>query len=592
LRLRDDNTSFGASDILYVYPVNLPAQSRKLFTLYMPLRGQRQLSVELVDGVGRPLLSQQTRIEALSSGSYLVGVFASDLSLLNVLARFSQTNGDRVAVAHLKLADLPPTPQGWAGLDMLVFNDVDTSQLTSTQQDALNYWVGHGGRLIVGGGPNAEQTIAGLSSLLPFAGVTIQTLSGPLTGSYLTDLDDLSSQTLNNRGPYVAAVPTNPTGNIIAQENGVSFGNDVPLTTSIKRGRGQVYYIAFDLGLAPLDTLAGQPQFFGQFAGQFQPQLGRFVEQAKIDNIRSSLALIPDQTLPSPATVAVYLIVYIVALGPANYYVLGRLKRREWAWYSIPIIILLFSSYGYFSGFRLRGGRPLVRQITVLQAESNASMASLDAFVGVYSPHRADYALEIESQAALVESLPDTFGINNELTVTSGSNTTVIENLRADIGGIPAIMAHSQTIPPQIRASLSHNRANNHLAGHIINDTGQPITDVQLVLQNKALNLGMLPPGETQVDGTTYKLNANGRFYQFANFGENSKETMKLASRDMTVKAVLGLNDNENSPRNLSGLYLVGWQERSPMQVKLVGRGGDKMDDALLVVGLPVVEHD
>ncbi len=177
------------------------------------------------------------------------------------------------------------------------------------------------------------------------------------------------------------------------------------------------------------------------------------------------------------------------------------------------------------------------------------------------------------------------------MTVTSGK-TTFIENLRADIGGLPAVTARVQTSPPQITAKLSHNRANNHLEGTITNDTGQPITDVQLILKNQALDVGLLPPGETKIDGTIYKLEANDSFYQFANIDQSSPETIKLASRDMMVKAILGLDNNDNALQNLSGPYLVGWQTGSPIQVNLVGRDGDKMADTLLLVGLSPVEHN
>ncbi len=347
-----------------------------------------------------------------------------------------------------------------------------------------------------------------------------------------------------NRGPYVAAVPTTPTGNIMAQENGL------PLI--IERGLGHVFYMAFDLGLAPLDTLVFHPQFMPHFAGYFHPQSSHFVEHADPSDIRSGLALIPDQTLPKPATVAIYLIIYILVLGPANYFILNRFKRREWAWFSIPVIIFLFSGYGYFSGFRLRSGRPLVRQIAILQAESGAPLANLDAFVGIYSPHRAGYTLELDTPTALVESLPDSYGINSELTVTGDNTTTIIENLRADIGGIPGIIAHSHTASPKIKANLRYHRVNNQITGHIINDTGQPIAYAQLVMQNKVLNLNTLSSGETQVDGIAYNLGTTRHFYQFDDDDNDPQKTMQLASQDMTLKAVFGLNNYEELSLNFA----------------------------------------
>ena len=99
-------------------------------------------------------------------------------------------------------------------LDIVVFNDIDSAQLTPAQQDALNSWVRSGGFLVVGGGPNAAQTMAGLRHLLPFSGVTMRTLPHPLTG-----LQNFIRTPLADRGPYVAAVPTNFTGSVLAQQD-------------------------------------------------------------------------------------------------------------------------------------------------------------------------------------------------------------------------------------------------------------------------------------------------------------------------------------------------------------------------------------
>ena len=213
-------------------------------------------------------------------------------------------------MAHLKLADLPPNPRTWSGLDILVFNDVDTTQLTAAQQDALTDWIRAGGRLLVGGGPNAAQTIAGLKPLLPFSNLaaqdlavqdlavqdlTIQTLTHPVAA-----LEDFVRIPMEDRGPYVAAVPTNVTGRVLLQQD------DWPLIIVAGQGLGQVYYLAFDFSLAPLDILAGQPHFFPYLmGGVLEPrQRGYFAENVDPYLMRDSLALIPDQVLPSPLTLA------------------------------------------------------------------------------------------------------------------------------------------------------------------------------------------------------------------------------------------------------------------------------------------------
>ena len=593
IRVRDDSAGFSASNILYVYPVDLPAQSRRQFTLHAPLRGQRQLLVEVVDGDGALLASTIDQIEPLKPTAFLVGVVAGDLSLLNELAGLLTDDGERVAVAHLNPDDLPAIPQAWVGLDVLVFNDVDTTLLTAAQQDLLHHWVNSGGRLVVGGGPNALQTIAGLKPLLPFANLTIQTLAHPLD-----EFQKFAKTSLADRGPYVAALPANVAGHVIVTEEGL------PLIVSLEHGLGQVYYLAFDLGLAPLDLLAGKPQFFPRLIGQLQPQAEYLTRRAGWGDMQNSLALISDQTLPTPGVVTIYLCLYILAMGPLNYFVLRRLKRREWGWFTIPTIILLFSGYGYFSGFRLRGGEPLVRQISVTQATVGGPLASVISFVGVYSPYRADYTLQFD-QPALIESLPNSYGVTNELTVIN-RDSTVVENLRGDIGGMPAIIAHSQTTAPQITTNLSYDKTSRRFRGVIINNTGRPLNRASLVLieansktssgstgdesnRYQVAHLGTLSAGETAVDTVAVQRSVYDLFYE-QDYLNNNPE-LELVSRDLAIRTILGLSHNYSSQpeRRLTTLHLTGWQSGSPLNVTLANRPGDHKNETLLLMNLPLI---
>ncbi|MBK8024645.1 MAG: hypothetical protein IPK19_25285 [Chloroflexi bacterium] len=45
-----------------------------------------------------------------------------------------------------------------------------------------------------------------------------------------------------------------------------------------------------------------------------------------------------------------FLALYILLVGPANYFLLSRINRREWAWVTIPILILVFSALAHTLG--------------------------------------------------------------------------------------------------------------------------------------------------------------------------------------------------------------------------------------------------
>ena len=58
------------------------------------------------------------------------------------------------------VADLPERVEGWGGLDRLVWQDVDSNQLSAGQLDALRRWLAAGGRLVIVGGSAGIGTLS------------------------------------------------------------------------------------------------------------------------------------------------------------------------------------------------------------------------------------------------------------------------------------------------------------------------------------------------------------------------------------------------------------------------------------------------
>ena len=52
---------------------------------------------------------------------------------------------------------------------------------------------------------------------------------------------------------------------------------------------------------------------------------------------------LPSLALPPIGGLLVLLFGYIVLIGPINYLVLRRLDRREWAWVTMPVLIVVFT---------------------------------------------------------------------------------------------------------------------------------------------------------------------------------------------------------------------------------------------------------
>jgi len=462
-------------------PVQLPRQSRKQIPVYISIQSDPRLVINLVDQQGEIRAKKTVNFQKLSANDFLVGVLSSNGSLLNSLAGLGTSSNRRIAVAHLEIADLPETLQGWSALDMLIFNDIDSAQLSTVQRDLLRHWLYAGGRLVIGGGPNAAQTLAGLSNILPYENIENVILPHPIP-----ELDPLHSLPLEDRGPYVA---TNLSGSILSNPQAASIAaqDNLPLITSLSRGEGEIIYIAFDLSLAPMDTLLTQKASLKQLFRQLEPRSFSFLDlPGGTDQIETSMSLIPGLSLPRPWTIALYLIAYIILVGPLNYLILGRFKKREWMWGTIPLIILIFCGIGYARGYGLSGRQIILRQLTVIngqadnaqvtgmpkraqpvspllipiaidttadnterEPEIDRSLAEYNTFVGVFSTQRAKYKITIDD-APLAQPLSS---YNQELNISYGEPTTITD-LYGEIGSMPIALARGQLAMPDVDAQL------------------------------------------------------------------------------------------------------------------------------------------
>ena len=156
-------------------------------------------------------------------------------------------------------------------------------------------------------------------------------------------------------------------------------------------------------------------------------------------NMPYALQNLPMLDLPSVRGLAVMLIIYIISVGPINYFFLKRAKRLQWAWVSIPAITLLFSALTLGFGIALHGNDIFINKITYLQLEPNGD-AKFSAFVGVFSPAQTSYQVEI-SGGGLISPLspyyePWMSSIDPSTVFASGSSLTMVQGEPALVKGL------------------------------------------------------------------------------------------------------------------------------------------------------------
>jgi hypothetical protein len=477
--------------VTYATPIDLPTQSSKQVTLYVYLPTHtNRLSVELRDERGRLLHEAQTNLlRPLEMGALLYGLASGDGGRLAFL---ENVPGGRTetAVANLTISQLPDIPAALAPLDVLLFHDVDSGQLTPAQRDALTQWISLGGQLVVAGGPGWQQTVAGLSDLLP---VTVQ------SSRSVDDLPALAAwagTSLRDPGPYVTAVATLRRGEVIIQEG------ELPLLARHTYGRGAVYFLALDPTLSPLRDWDGNETLWAQIADNAPRSPGWGVGFQRNYAAAQAVQIIPGLSLPSIWLILLFMLGYIVLIGPVNYLLVWRLNRRELAWLTIPAIILLVSAGTYLVGTQLMGRSMVINQMSVAFGHVDSDAMRVQSLTAVYSPRRANYDLTMPGD---VLARPFTQGYYGGSGIGQGGNVAAMERdthltarqARVDVGGLQNFVAEFQQPRPAFsgRVNLTIDGSGASLDIYLQNNESWTLEHGTLIYGDAVYPLGNLAGG-------------------------------------------------------------------------------------------------
>lgn len=568
------NDQGGAS--IYGVDVSLPASSRKEFFLYVYSTGAtRNFSVSVLEG-GTERANNKLNVSCADSDATLFGVVADDPSAYNILNDIRPLVGV-TRLAHLTIADLPDSEQGWAALDALVVANVDTGKLSAAQKQALNLWIANGGKLFITGGLRWQTTTAGLKDFMPVNVTATKNVMGlSALAAYIKDASALDA------GTIIAAGTLQKGASVLVEQDGV------PLLVEMQRGYGKIYYFAADPALKPLSDWNGMKEIYDRLLAFKSPK--PIWANASFDSNQANTALssMPQLALPSIIYVCCWLGIYILVVGPVNYFVLRRMKRAELAWVTVPVLVIMFSCLAFISGYAYRGTTPILNRLALAQAWEGVDQARVNALVGVYSPSRTSYNVETQNQFMLYP-LQDNQSLqgNNWLSLKN-QNGTSLQDVRVEIGGVQSIGAEGYIPALGVRHNLvvSFGDVEILLEGTITNTSKYTLRDAILVTPNEWLPLGDLAPNATK-QIAQLRLNApNPQPIDVSGIMSTlglraypaPTDSVEERRRAAFLQAALPSNNNSLA---LSGVYLMGWLDEIPAPIGLQDQSIKPIDTTL-----------
>lgn len=479
-------------EIVYTQPISLPNRSDKRTVLYVhqPALAGR-IEVQLRDESGRLLRQAQSdRLDRLPDDQLLYGVVSSEPAVWTFLEQ-AGPGGAEASVALLEMADLPEVGMAWEALDVLVFNNVDTARLTLAQQEALRGWLGLGGTLVLTGGPGWQQSAAAFAELMPVAVGDVASVPD------LPGLEQRTGVPFRDPGPYVIVRSNLRSGEAVLRDG------DQLLLARRAVGRGTLIFLALDPTLAPLLDWRGSPIFWADFAGETPPDPPWAHGPRNPFSANGALTSLPALALPSALGLFLFLGLYVIAVGPANYLILRRLGRRELAWITIPALILVFSALAYITGFSLRGNDVVVNQVSVAYGSLQGTQARTSTLLGLFSPRRASYDVQLPAGALVrpfSREFGDMSGPGSESAISRGASV-ILQDVRVDVSGVETYIAHSYRPLPAIdgRVQIRLDGTDARLEIDLQNNGDFTLQNAGVLVGTNFVSLGNLQPGDRAI---------------------------------------------------------------------------------------------
>ena len=185
--------------------------------------------------------------------------------------------------------------------------------------------------------------------------------------------------------------------------------SSLPLVVRGPYGFGRVTLIALDVDQKIFSDWPDRGLFWGRAidlrpqradTGNVGPQfsaVARFYQNGISDlstQLRAALEQFPGVKLIPFGWVAFFIFLYILLIGPGDYFFLKKvLKRMELTWITFPTIVIAVSLVAYYAAYLLKGNDLLVNQVDVIDIDQVDGLVRGTTWASLFSPQNRDYSI-------------------------------------------------------------------------------------------------------------------------------------------------------------------------------------------------------
>jgi hypothetical protein len=635
-------------------PTLQPGEQITLMTYVKPGTAGSEITVTVRSTDGKTTFAtskaRRDNFDALPTNSYLCLTVGSKLSsLLRALSKkpgsgkgdneedelLAEESPTKVVAAET-VEQLPTRWFGYGGIDLIVLTSGSERLIAELagdrtgRKEALAEWVRRGGRLLVSVGHNHQfvnELLAGLdlikcpiggsisqprlflenrSESLPRDPGILQDKPGRSKTAHPIELALLKPQAGVD---VLMAAEVQPVPKPLPNNN-----EKAPVLVQSSCGLGRVMLVAFDLDQPPFTNWEGQERFWTALAQDFGLRLAGPIAQNPNKGsltrnelpemgglLADNLEAFDDIPVVSFGWVALFIVLYIIVVGPLDYWFLKKVvKRLELTWITFPAVVLIVSTAAYFAAYYLKGNDLKVNKIDIVDIDLANSRIYGSTWFTIFSPRIQNYTIGIEpsqtgwttapgSQASpsglLVEAFdrPETPMGDRFRTGSQGlfSRNYRYEGDAAGLEGVPvqvwstksfAASWQSSVSPKAIEANLHPaNPQSDQLVGDITNNLPVALQDAVLIYRDKGYPVGSMEVGTSkQVHLLKSEKSSQVLAMDFSRPGKSLSSSAKpgfgnnSSSQILSIKSMLFFSAAARSQYGNSGLRYLdeNWRVR------------------------------
>jgi hypothetical protein len=312
--------------------------------------------------------------------------------------------------------DFPDLWIGFAAVDLMIIGTAADPSFfkelagDSKRRKALHEWVKRGGQVIISAGANPEllNSIPEFKEILPARLIGAKRAANEIP-IVLPNTPRLLLQPPARDKIAIAGIEKIPERPYLTKLMSDERVNASPLVVQASHGLGRVTLVTFDLDVPPFADWRHREVFWEWLVNLAGTHLPSGTERATTESrssegedeyltrMQNNLEFFEGVPVISFSWVALLILAYILVIGPAEYYLVKKIfKRQELTWITFPIIVAGTCAAAYFIAHDLKGRELRVNKIDLVEIDLGAKRVYGETWFTIFSPRIENYTIGVE----------------------------------------------------------------------------------------------------------------------------------------------------------------------------------------------------